>query len=114
MSASALLANLEGRGVKVWADGDRIKMRAADGVITDADRDQVKAIKAELLALLNRPRLGTLRCPIPIRKRSRPTNCPWDDCGGLLSNHSNLYWCTKCESWFELLPPPEGEWEGIL
>jgi hypothetical protein len=109
MNASALLADLQSRGVKVWPDGDRIHLDAPRGVLSDADRDAVKAIKAQMLALLTRPALGSIRRPLSVRGR-KLERCPFDGCAGAIASHqTNLKLCTACGWYFELLPPVEGQ-----
>jgi hypothetical protein len=52
MSATALLEDLTGRGVRLSANGDRLRVRAPVGVLSDADRGAIAEHKPALLALL--------------------------------------------------------------
>ena len=54
MSAAALLAALQARGVRLTAVGDRLRVDAPAGVLTVADRAALAAYKAALLARLRR------------------------------------------------------------
>ena len=53
MSAGALLADLESRGVHVVAEGGSLRCRAPRGALTPADLDELRAHKAEILAELH-------------------------------------------------------------
>jgi amino acid adenylation domain-containing protein len=46
------LANLRERGIKLWVDGDRLRLRGPEGTIGPELTDAVKRRKAEILALL--------------------------------------------------------------
>jgi TubC N-terminal docking domain len=52
MTPEWLLLGLQGRGVTLVAVGDRLRWRAPVGVLTDADKDAMKACKPALLVLL--------------------------------------------------------------
>jgi aspartate racemase len=52
VTAVELLARLHDLDVKVWADGDRLRVSAPNGVMTPDLRQQLTARKTELLALL--------------------------------------------------------------
>ena len=52
MNALELLQALERRGVTLFAEGGKLKFRAALGAYADADRAAVATIKPELLRLL--------------------------------------------------------------
>jgi hypothetical protein len=54
MSALALLRDLEGAGLEVKAEGDKVVVRPA-GALSEAHRASIRAEKAGLLALLRRP-----------------------------------------------------------
>ena len=104
MTATELLNNLTARGVKVRPDGGKIQLTAPRGVITDADRAGVAAVKAELLELLTRPPLGSINRPLAAHG-SKLRRCPFDGCGSELTTRLNIYHCGKCDWYFELLPP---------
>ena len=52
MNAPELLAELNGRGVRLTSHGDRLAYDAPAGVMTPDLAERVKACKAELLAIL--------------------------------------------------------------
>ena len=52
MNAFALISELRGRGVALRADGELLRWRAADGVVTDSDRAAIRANKPEILLAL--------------------------------------------------------------
>ncbi len=52
MSAPALLDTLAARGVALDLDGDRLKIEAPVGELSDDDRAAIRADKSELIALL--------------------------------------------------------------
>jgi|SRR5215510_10338269 len=55
MTASQILSNLRVRDIVVTLNGDRLKINAPAGALTDEDRDQLRERKAELLELLASP-----------------------------------------------------------
>lgn len=105
MTASEVLRSLEARGIKVWADGDKVQLTAERGLITDQDRDAIKSVKPSMLALLTRPAMGTIRCPRTVRG-SRLVDCPFHTCGEKVERlrTSQIYECKKCGNYFELMP----------
>ncbi|MCY0989310.1 amino acid adenylation domain-containing protein [Nannocystis sp. ILAH1] len=52
VSAAMLVGGLVERGVRLWAEGEQLRLRAEPGVVTPADREALRAAKAEVLALL--------------------------------------------------------------
>jgi hypothetical protein len=64
VTATALLADLTCRGVELRPDGDRLRWRAPAGVVTEQDLAALRAVKVELLALLEPP-------PAWLERRSR-------------------------------------------
>ncbi|NGM19911.1 amino acid adenylation domain-containing protein [Roseomonas stagni] len=52
MTTAAFLQDLERRGVTLSVSGDEVSLRAPRGVLTEADRDRLRAEKAAILALL--------------------------------------------------------------
>jgi hypothetical protein len=52
MTASALLADLTRRGVRLEVKGERLKWRAPSGQISEADKAAIRTHKPELLHLL--------------------------------------------------------------
>ena len=55
VSAAALLADLDAAGATVALDGDRLRLRAPRGVLTDALRVRVEAHRAGIVAALTMP-----------------------------------------------------------
>ncbi len=55
MTISTLLADLGLRGVEVWAEGDRLRLKAPDGVLTAELREELKQRKEEILQFLRGP-----------------------------------------------------------
>ena len=53
MSAAQLLTELESLGVKVWPDAGALRFKAPAGAMTPELAARVKAVKPELLAILN-------------------------------------------------------------
>jgi len=52
MNASAILDNLQRRGVRLRADGDVIRWQAPTGVMTEADLSALRHSKPEVLAII--------------------------------------------------------------
>lgn len=55
MNAEAIIQDLTTRGVRVWAEADKLKLDAPVGILTDEDKAKLVAAKPELLAALSRP-----------------------------------------------------------
>jgi len=51
-SVETFLTDLHGRGVTLWVEGDKLKLRAAEGVLSPEMTDAVRGRKAEILAFL--------------------------------------------------------------
>ena len=51
-SVADFLAGLRARDVKVWVDGDRLRINVPKGLLTPALRDEIAARKAEIIAFL--------------------------------------------------------------
>jgi hypothetical protein len=68
MTASTLLARLTDRGVHLAAEAGSLVVAAPRGVLTDEDRDALRACKPELLALV---------APAPVL--AYETTSPWID-----------------------------------
>lgn len=51
-SAATLVGGLVERGVRLWAEGEQLRLRAEPGVVAPADREALRAAKAAVLALL--------------------------------------------------------------
>lgn len=52
MNAAELLRDLSAQGVQLWAEGDRLRYRAPQGVLTAGRLEQLRRHKADLLTLL--------------------------------------------------------------
>lgn len=52
MSVAEFLADLRGREMKVWAEGDRLRCSAPAGVLTAEVREELRRRKADILAFL--------------------------------------------------------------
>lgn len=100
MTATALLTDLTSRGVRLWAESDRLKVDAPRGTLTTDDKTMLAEHKAELLALLSEPE--------PPRKSGRQLaakllarhECP-DGCGALVLQDRALdvWFCPGCRLW---------------
>jgi len=53
MKTTVLLDQFKARGVVIEANGDRLKLTAPTGVLTDDDRAELRRLKPELLLLLS-------------------------------------------------------------
>lgn len=58
MNLNELLAELAQRGVKLWAEGDQLRIRARKGAINATQRNALREHKAELLLLLRQNSLA--------------------------------------------------------
>lgn len=106
MTASEVLKSLEERGIHLEPDGDKITLSAPlKGMITPADRQAVAQWKPQIMAILTRAPLGSIRRPLTVRG-SKLNGCPFDGCAGEINHHekSNLKLCGDCGWYFELLP----------
>lgn len=54
MTAETLLADLQGRGITVAPNGDKLRVEPS-ALLTDADRDAIRTFKPELMARLRTP-----------------------------------------------------------
>jgi hypothetical protein len=55
MKAATVLEDLKDLGVSVWVEGDKLRYRGPNSVLNSDVLEQLKASKAEILALLNPP-----------------------------------------------------------
>ena len=73
MNLTELLAELSSNGVELQADGDRLRCRAPQGVLTEAMRQGMSLHKAEILALLRgASHSAGEQAPIPLVPRDKP------------------------------------------
>lgn len=101
MNAYDLLQQLKTAGVAMSILDDRLNVEAPAGVLTDAMKREIVALKPELMLLLQQlPKWGTPQRPRTIRGRD-PRRCPFEDCDGALIQKNNLYWCERGDHWFQ-------------
>lgn len=112
MIAQSLLHDLAARGVILSANGDQLDVDAPDDALTDELLATLRAHKAELLALLRRPSLGSAVCPLTVRAQ-RLTVCPFDDCDTELSAQGDLNYCRNCDYWFQRIEPAAGAMDSL-
>lgn len=72
MNASALLAEIEQAGGKLWTEGDRLKFRAVPSRLVPAIREH----KAELMALLQADSVEPLQPPVTSRSTTNVIPSP--------------------------------------
>lgn len=103
MNGLELLNQLRAAGVRVWVDGDRLKLDAPAGVLTEQMRADLAAAKGEIFSLLSSPtaRAGSAVRPIVVRAHAL-MKCPFDDCGGSVSCKDGHCCCDGCKCWFKL------------
>ena len=90
MNQHQLLGELFHRGVKVWADGDQLRVRAPQGALTPELRDSLAVHKQEILSLVCSsniahvlpmyplsPLHGMAICPCPLASNASGT---WLNC----------------------------------
>ncbi len=71
MNLDELLTELSQRGVKLWAEGNQLRIRAPKGALTPELRDTLTARKADVLSLLLHHRSVAQRTvSIPFRSPS--------------------------------------------
>ena len=76
MNLDELLAELSQRGVKLWADGDQLRIRAPKAILTPELRDSLTEYKAELLSLLRQRNMAASTTSIPLSPVPRIGNLP--------------------------------------
>jgi amino acid adenylation domain-containing protein len=72
MNALDVLAKARAAGVRISADGDRLKLRAAKGTLNAELAAAIKTNKAELLVLLSKGSAGNAHTSIPQADRAAP------------------------------------------
>ena len=83
MSAQLILDDLAARGVRIWAESNRLKLDAPVGVLTAEDKAKLAELKPALLAVL----------------RSETKTCL--DCDGALNLQDrahDVWWCPGCRT----------------
>jgi amino acid adenylation domain-containing protein len=68
----SLLTELHQQGVKLWVDGEQLRINAPKGVLTPALTDRLKAQKPALMALLREAEAGPRTPPIRPVERTGP------------------------------------------
>ena len=76
MNQQQLLVELFHRGVKVWADGDQLRVRAPQGVLTPELRDSLAVHKQEILSLVGSRNIATRASHIPLVTVARHGQLP--------------------------------------
>ncbi|MBE9228589.1 amino acid adenylation domain-containing protein [Phormidium sp. LEGE 05292] len=76
MKLNQFVAELTERGVKLWAEGDQLRVRAAKGVLTPELRDELALHKAELVKLLHNNNATQRDADLPLLRVSRTGNLP--------------------------------------
>lgn len=76
MNLDELLAELSQRSVKLWADGDQLRIRAPKAILTPELRDSLTEYKAELLSLLRQRNMAASSTSIPLSPVPRIGNLP--------------------------------------
>jgi len=70
---TALLGEMEQRGIELWIEGESLRYRAPQGTLTPELLDRLRAHKQELLLALPKERPRT---PAPLRRLPRDKNIP--------------------------------------
>lgn len=99
MTPHDLINDLTGRGVRLRAEGDKLKIDAPRGILTAEILEALSTHKPEILEVLTRPRLGAPVRPVPVRG-GELTRCAWDNCGGELVTRASLQVCIRCMTWY--------------
>lgn len=64
MSTTAFVTTLAAKGIEIWADGDRLRLRAPQSALADELMAEIKARKEELLAWLQTQSDGAIGTPL--------------------------------------------------
>ena len=76
MKLNQFVAELTERGVKLWAEGDQLRVRAPKGVLTSELRDLLALHKAELVLLLHQNNANRRDIDLPLVRVSRSRDLP--------------------------------------
>src|SRR5207249_2660364 len=82
----------DARGIRLRPNGDRLRVEAPAGVLTDADRAAITAHKAELLTALSARSAGA--CMVI------------EDRAAIFRRQIETYWAQLDESWVEVIHRP--------
>ncbi|MDO6544751.1 non-ribosomal peptide synthetase [Photobacterium sanguinicancri] len=102
MSSLTLLQQLETQKAEFWLEGEALKFRAPQGVMTKEVVEQLKVVKYELIELLKERELGTVLCPSEEGKHEPfPVN---DVQAAYLIGRQNVFEFggTGCHGYFEI------------
>ena len=88
MTAAALVKDLRKLGVELWAEGDRLRYRAPNGVLTEIHRRAVAERKSEILELLANPNGFVERSSLPEIKKEEERRYE----GFALNEIQQAYW----------------------
>jgi|SRR6516225_2754355 hypothetical protein len=97
MTAADLLRHLQGRGVRLEAKEDRLRVDAPAGLLTEADRQALTTHKVELLALL--------MPPASITPTSEPADCKATVVAALIGTTADGVVRKDCMGLPDLRPP---------
>ncbi|BAT53523.1 amino acid adenylation domain-containing protein [Nostoc sp. NIES-3756] len=75
MNIEQLVADLRKQGVKLWVEGEQLRVNAPKGVLTIETRNLLAQSKSELLLFLQEKNAAT-NTDIPLSKAKRPENLP--------------------------------------
>ena len=70
MSVTALLSEVEARGVELWIEGSRLRFRAPAGALLPTHREQLRAMRADVIAAL-RARASAALSVSPLSQNQR-------------------------------------------
>ena len=88
MSAQRLISDLNGRGVRLSIEADRVQIDAPKGVVADDDLQQLKQHKAEIIQLLAiKNNVVCLICGQPVERGTPGTGALAGD-----DLHMDCYW----------------------
>jgi amino acid adenylation domain-containing protein/non-ribosomal peptide synthase protein (TIGR01720 family) len=76
MTAIEFLSYLRAKDVKLWADGDRLRYSAPNGLMTADLRAQIVDRKSDLLSFLSKAEIAARKSVRPLRKTSREGRLP--------------------------------------
>lgn len=98
MSGLNLIEKLAASGIRLWAEGDRLKVDAPCGLLTPKLKDELSARKNELIVLLTSKTAAVIPEPDPIiRGLLRGLLCL--GCGEraiLQDRKRGTFWCPGC------------------
>ncbi|WGV25108.1 non-ribosomal peptide synthetase [Halotia branconii] len=76
MNIEQLVADLNKQGVKLWVDGEQLRVNAPKGILTAETRDLLAKNKAELILLLHNKNKISTHTDSPLIKCDRTQNLP--------------------------------------